>query len=57
MINPAASVSVAVDDRNQVASQQPGNNGVALAVILGIALLCGAGVVFGLRLRRNRFGG
>ncbi|MEV6797269.1 S8 family serine peptidase [Micromonospora rifamycinica] len=57
MINPAASVSVAVDDRNQVASQQQGNNGVALAVILGIALLCGAGVVFGLRLRRNRFGG
>ncbi|WP_328346432.1 S8 family serine peptidase [Micromonospora sp. NBC_00421] len=57
MINPAASVSVAVDDRNQVASQQQGNSGAAFAVILGIALLCGAGVVFGLRLRRRRFGG
>ncbi|MEU1603157.1 S8 family serine peptidase [Micromonospora matsumotoense] len=57
MINPAASVSVSVDDRNQVASQQEGNTGAAFAVILGIALLCGAGVVFGLRLRRRRFGG
>ncbi|MFY1622398.1 S8 family serine peptidase [Micromonospora sp. WMMD723] len=57
MINPAASVSVAVDDRNQVASQQQGNNGAALAVILGIALLCGVAVVFGLRLRRRRFAG
>ncbi|MEU8372631.1 S8 family serine peptidase [Micromonospora sp. NPDC048894] len=57
MINPAASVSVAVDDRNQVASQQQGSTGAALAVILGIALLCGAGVVFGLRLRRRRFAG
>ncbi|MGV9980895.1 S8 family serine peptidase [Micromonospora wenchangensis] len=57
MINPAASVSVAVDDRNQVASQQQGNNGAALAVILGIALLCGVAVVFGLRLRRRRYAG
>ncbi|MEV4845972.1 S8 family serine peptidase [Micromonospora matsumotoense] len=57
MINPAASVSVSVGNRNQVASQQEGNTGAAFAVILGIALLCGAGVVFGLRLRRRRFGG
>ncbi|MEV4773446.1 S8 family serine peptidase [Micromonospora humida] len=57
MINPAASVSVAVDDRNQVASQQQGSTGAALAVILGIALLCGVAVVFGLRLRRRRFAG
>ncbi|MEU1754066.1 S8 family serine peptidase [Micromonospora matsumotoense] len=57
MINPAASVSVSVDDRNQVSSQQQSSTGAALAVILGIALLCGAGVVFGLRLRRRRFGG
>ena len=54
MINPAASLAQSVDDQNQVASDQPGRGRVAIAVILGIALVLGAAVVLLIRLRRRR---
>ncbi|MFJ6197320.1 S8 family serine peptidase [Micromonospora sp. NPDC092111] len=57
MINPTASVARSLDDQNQVASEQGGRGGAMLAVLLGIALVCGAGVFFAIRLRRRGYPG
>ncbi|MEH1028393.1 S8 family serine peptidase [Micromonospora profundi] len=58
MINLATSVAGALDNKGPVSTgQERRGSGAAIIVLLGLALVCGVGVVFGLRMRRRRFAG
>ncbi|WP_229403244.1 S8 family serine peptidase [Micromonospora okii] len=58
MINPAASVAEPVDGPGRAAAQSAGGGGgTALAVILGLVLVLGAGGVLTIWLRRRRYAG
>ncbi|MGC4892294.1 S8 family serine peptidase [Micromonospora sp. DT31] len=57
MINPTASVAPTLDGQEQTAAQANRRGGALLAVLLGFALVFGAGGFLAVRRRRRRYAG